>query len=230
MASFQPLLLSLSFHFCFFLLFFKDSHGKIVIVSQDLKALLVFLLLLNFLFLCCPGWLISIVLPSSLLILCSFPSILLIRLFSSVQFSRSVVSGSLRLHESQHARPPCPSPTPGVHSDSRPSSQSCHPAISSSVIPFSSCPQSLPASESFPMKLPPNLVAYNDKFSSVSQSCPTLCDPMSRSMPGLPIHHQLPEFTQTHVHRVSHAIQPSHPLSSPSPPAPSPSQHQSLFQ
>ena len=71
--------------------------------------------------------------------------------FSSVQFSRSVVSSSLQPHESQHARPPCPSPTPGVHSDSCPSSQWCHPAISSSVIPFSSCPQSLPASESFPM-------------------------------------------------------------------------------
>ena len=69
----------------------------------------------------------------------------------SVQFSCSVVSDSLRPHELQHARPPCPSPTPGVHSDSRPSSQWCHPAISSSVIPFSSCPQSLPASESFPM-------------------------------------------------------------------------------
>ena len=67
-------------------------------------------------------------------------------------------------------------------------------------------------------------------FSSVAQSCPTLCDPMNRSMPGLPVHHQLPEFTQTHVHRVSDAIQPSHPLSSPSPPAPNPSQHQSLFQ
>ena len=71
--------------------------------------------------------------------------------FSSVQFSCSVMSDSLRPHESQHARPPCPSPTPGVHSDSRSSSQSCHPAISSSVVPFSSCPQSLPASESFPM-------------------------------------------------------------------------------
>ena len=68
----------------------------------------------------------------------------------SDQISRSVVSDSLWPHESQHARPPCPSPTPGVHSDSRPSSQWCHPAISSSV-PFSSCPQSLPASESFPM-------------------------------------------------------------------------------
>ena len=66
------------------------------------------------------------------------------------------------------------------------------------------------------------------QFSSVAQSCPTLCDPMSCSTPGLPLHHQLPEFTQTHVHRVSDAIQPSHPLS-PSP-APSPSQHQGLFQ
>ena len=68
------------------------------------------------------------------------------------------------------------------------------------------------------------------QFSSVAQSCPTLCDPMNRSTPGLPVHHQRPEFTQIHVHRVSDAIQPSHPLSSPSPPAPNPSQHQSLFQ
>ena len=63
------------------------------------------------------------------------------------------------------------------------------------------------------------------QFSSVAQSCLTLCDPMNLSTPGLPVHHQLPEFTQTHVHRVSDAIQPSHPLSFPSPPAPSPSQH-----
>ena len=63
------------------------------------------------------------------------------------------------------------------------------------------------------------------QFSSVAQSCPTLCDPMNCSMPGLPVHHQLPEFTQTHVHRVCDAIQPSHPLLSPSPPAPNPSQH-----
>ena len=69
----------------------------------------------------------------------------------SVQFSRSVVSDSSRPHELHHARPPCPSPTPGVHSDSHPSSQRCHPAISSSVVPFSSCLQSLPASESFTM-------------------------------------------------------------------------------
>ena len=70
---------------------------------------------------------------------------------NSVQFSLSVVSDSLRPHESQHARPPCPSPTPEVHSDSCPLSRWCHPAISSSVVPFSSCPQSLPASGSFPM-------------------------------------------------------------------------------
>ena len=68
------------------------------------------------------------------------------------------------------------------------------------------------------------------QFSSMAQSCPTLCDPMNCSTPGLPVHYQLLEFTQTHVHRVSDAIQPSHPRSSPSPPAPNPSQHQSLFQ
>ena len=68
------------------------------------------------------------------------------------------------------------------------------------------------------------------QFSSVTQSCPTLCIPMNHSTPGLPVHHQLPEFTQTHIHWVGDAIQPSHPLSSPSPPAPKPSQHQSLFQ
>jgi len=69
----------------------------------------------------------------------------------SDQMSRSVMSDSLQPHESQHARPPCPSPTAGVHSNSRPSSQWCHPAISSSVVPFSSCPQFLLATESFPM-------------------------------------------------------------------------------
>ena len=68
------------------------------------------------------------------------------------------------------------------------------------------------------------------QFISVAQSCPTLCDPMNCSTPGLPVHHQLLELTQTHVHRVGDTIQPSHPLLSPSPPAPNPSQHQSLFQ
>ena len=68
------------------------------------------------------------------------------------------------------------------------------------------------------------------QFSSVTQSCPTLCDPMNSSTPGLPVHHQLLEFTQTHIHRVGDAIQPSHPVSSPSPPASNPSQRQGLFQ
>ena len=71
---------------------------------------------------------------------------------------------------------------------------------------------------------------WNSQIRSVAQSCLTLCDSMNRSTPGLPVHYQLPEFTQTHVHRVSDAIQPFHPLSSPSPPAPNPFQHQSLFQ
>ena len=83
----------------------------------------------------------------------------------SVQFSHSVVSNSLWPHESQHARPPCPSPTLRVHPDSGPSSQWCHPAISSSVVPFSSCPQSLPASESFPMS---QLFAWNGQSTGVS--------------------------------------------------------------
>ena len=73
-------------------------------------------------------------------------------------------------------------------------------------------------------------IEYSAQFSSVAQSCPTLCDPMNRSTPALPVHHQLPEFTQTNIHRVGDAIQPSHHLSSPSPPAPNPSQHQGLFQ
>ena len=68
------------------------------------------------------------------------------------------------------------------------------------------------------------------RSNQITQSCLTLCDPMNHSTPGLPVHHQLPEFTQTHVHRVSDAIQPSHPLSSPSPLAPNSSQHQNLFQ
>ena len=87
--------------------------------------------------------------------------------FSSVQFSCSVVSDSLRPHESQHDRPPCPSPTPRVHPNSCASSWWCHPAISSSVVPFSSCPQSLPASESFPMS---QLFAWGGQSIGVSAS------------------------------------------------------------
>ena len=79
-------------------------------------------------------------------------------------------------------------------------------------------------------RMPLSLSLHSVQFSSVAQSCPTLCNPMNHSTTGLPVHHQLREFSQTHVHRVSDAIQPSHPLSSPSPPAPNPSQHQSLFQ
>ena len=91
--------------------------------------------------------------------------------FSSVQFSCSVVSDSLRPHESQHARPPCPSPTPGVYSNSCPLSQWCHPAISSSVVPFSSFPQSLPASGSFPMS---QLFAWSGQSTGVSASASVL--------------------------------------------------------
>ena len=83
----------------------------------------------------------------------------------SVQFSQSVLSDSLRSHESQDTRPPCPSPTPGLHSDSRPSSQWSHPAVLSSVVLFSSCPQSLPASESFPMS---QLFAWGGQSTGVS--------------------------------------------------------------
>ena len=86
-------------------------------------------------------------------------------MFSSVQFSRSVVFDSLQPHESQHTRPPYPSPTPGVHSNSCRWSRWCHPAISSSVVPFSSCPQSLPTSESFPMS---QLFAWSGQSTGVS--------------------------------------------------------------
>ena len=72
--------------------------------------------------------------------------------------------------------------------------------------------------------------ANSVQFSSVAQSCLTLCDPMNHSTPGVPVHHKLPEFTQTHAHRVGDAIQPSHPLSNPSPPAPNPSHYRGLFQ
>ena len=103
---------------------------------------------------------IESVMPSGHLILCFWT-------ISSVQFSCSVVSDSLWPHESQHARPRCPSPTPGVPPNSRASSWWCHPAISSSVVPFSSCPQSLPASESFPMS---QLFAWGGQSTRVSAS------------------------------------------------------------
>ena len=98
-------------------------------------------------------------------------SLFLCQRFSSVQFSHSIVSDCLQPHVSQHARPPCPSPTPGVHSKSCPSSQWYHSAISSSVIPFSSCPQSLPASGSFPMS---QLFAWGGQSTGVSASASVL--------------------------------------------------------
>ena len=101
--------------------------------------------------------------------------------FSSVQFSHSVLSDSLRSHQLQHARPPCPSSTLGVHSDSHPSSQWCHPAISSSVVPFFSCPQSLPTSESFPMS---QLFAWGGQSTGVSASASFLPKKSQRWSPS----------------------------------------------
>ena len=95
----------------------------------------------------------------------------LFMMLSSVQFSHSFVSNSLQPHESLHARPPCPSPTPGVYSNSCPSSRWCHPAISSSVVPFSSCPQYLPASGSFPVS---QLFTWGDQSTGVSASASVL--------------------------------------------------------
>ena len=103
--------------------------------------------------------------------LCLILKTQLLLFIESVQFSRSVVSDSLRPHEWQHPRPPCPSPTPRVHSNSRPSSWWCHPAISSSVVPFSSCPQSLPASGSFPMS---QLFTWGGQSIGVSASASVL--------------------------------------------------------
>ena len=147
--------------------------------------------------------------------------------FSSVQFSHSFVS--LQPHGLQHARPPCPLPTPRAYLNSCPLRWWCHPAVSFSVIPFSSRLQSFPASGSFQMSQFFTLEPAAAVVAKSLQSCPTLCNPMNHSTPGLSVHHHLPEFTQTHVHWVGDAIQPSHPLSSPSPPAFNLSQHQGLF-
>ena len=167
----------------------------------------------------------------------------------SVQFSRLVMSDSLQSHGLHHARLPCPSPAPRACSNSCPlSPRVCDghlilcrpllllPSIFPSIRVFSS--ESLlhirwPKYWSFSFSINPSneysgLSSF--QFSSVTQSCPTLCDPMNRSTPGLPVHHLLPESTQTHVHRVSDAIQPSYPPSSPSPAVLNLSQHQGLFQ
>ena len=98
--------------------------------------------------------------------------------------------------------------------------------LGSKIIADGDCSHEIKRLLLFGQKAMANLV----QFISVAQLCPTLCNPMNRSMPSLPVHHQLPEFTQIHVHRVSDAIQPSHSLLSPSPPAPNPSQHQTIFQ
>ena len=107
----------------------------------------------------------------SVMSLCDYSKFVAISKFSSVQFSRSVVSDSLWPHESQHARPPCPSPIPGVYSNSCPSGRLCQSAISSSVIPFSSCPQPLPASGSFPVN---QLFTWGGQSIGVSASASVL--------------------------------------------------------
>ena len=136
--------------------------------------------------------------------------------FKSESVSRSVVSNSLWPHGLQHARPLCP-PSPRVWPSSCSLHWWCRPAILSSDALFSFCIWSSPASGTFPVQ-----------FTSVTQLCLTLCDPMDCSTPDFPVHHQLPEFTQTRVCWVCDAMQPSHPLS-PSPPAFNLSQHQGLF-
>ena len=169
------------------------------------------------------------------------------------------MSNSFRPHESKHARPPCPSPTPGftqthIHRVSD-AIQPSHPLLSPSPpAPNPSQHQNLlqgVKSSQEVAKVPEFQLQHHSlqrnprtdllqnmcsgmitqfSFSSVAQSCLTPCDPMNHSTPGFPVHHQLPEFMQTHIHRVGDAIQPSHPLSSPSLPAPNPSQHQGLYQ
>ena len=143
----------------------------------------------------------------------------------------SVMSNCLRPHGLGHTRLLCPWDSPGTNTR-----VDCHFLLQGIFPTQGSNPRLMSlalAGEFFITSATweaQNNSISSVQFSSVAQSCPTLCDPMNRSTPGLPVRHQLPEFTQTHVHRVSDAIQPSHPLSSPSPPAPNPSQHQSLFQ
>ena len=159
-----------------------------------------------------------------------------------VQFSHSVVSDSLKPHGLHQARPPWPSPIPGACSNSCQLSWWCHPTISSSVIPKVGIERTdLKLVKVIYNKPTANIILNGEElktfllksgtrqFSSVAQLCPTLRDPMNSSTPGLPVQHQLLEFTQTHVHWVGDAIQPSHPLSSPSPPPLNISQYQGLF-
>ena len=133
------------------------------------------------------------------------------------------LSDYLRPHGLQHARLPCPSPTPGEKNH-----YSVYQGLRKRknrvvVLLFNGYRVSVLQDEKVLE------ICYDFQFSSVAQSCPTICDPMNCSTPGLPVHHQIPESTQTHVHCVSDAIQPSRPLLSPSPPALNLSQHQGLF-
>ena len=120
---------------------------------------------------------------------------------------------------------PCPSSAPRVHPNPCPLRRWCHPTISS-CHPLLLLPSIFSNIRVFPNESVLHISSV--LFISVAKSCPTLCNPMNHSTPGLPVHHQLLEFTQTHVHRVGDAIQPSHPPLSPSSPAPNPSQHQNL--
>ena len=138
------------------------------------------------------------------------------------------MSNSLWFHGLQHSRLPCPLPTPGACSNLCWASLWWYPTISSSVISFSSCLQSFPASGSDDWVI--FYCIYVSEWVRVAQSCPTLCDPMDCSRPGSPVHHQLLELAQTHVHPVGGTIQPSHPLSSPSSPTFNLFQNQGLFQ
>ena len=145
--------------------------------------------------------------------------------------SVAVESNSLWPYELKHTRFPCPSLSPGVCSNSIESVMLFKHLIL--CCPFSSCSQPFPASGSLQgvscLHQVAKLLELQHQFSSAEQSCPTLCNPMEHSTPGLLVHHQHPKFTQTHVYWVSDAIQPSHPLLSPSPPAFNLSQHQGLF-
>ena len=140
-------------------------------------------------------------------------------------FSQPVMSYSLWPHGLQNIRPSIHPSFPEVCPSLCSFHQWCHPTVSSSDALFYFCPKFFPASGSFPM----SQVFASVQFSSVTQSCPTLWDPMNRSTPDPPVDHQLPESTQTHGHWVGDAIQPSHPLSSPSTPALNLSQDQGLF-
>ena len=160
-------------------------------------------------------------------------------MFSKLFFNLSVMSNSLQLCGLQYARLLWPSLPLRVCSNSYPLSRWCHPTTSSSVIPFFSCSQSFPESlnllskwreeRNLTVALGAIMVTFSVQYSSVPQSCPTLCTPMDCSTPNLPVHHQLPEFTQIHVDWVGDGIQPSHPLLTPSPPTFNFFQHQGLF-